>query len=246
MITVTIIFLFLSFMGLYRRKDFIVEGNEEGDTEWEKKDLVDFYYGNVTFPKDRFPVADNYMPSLHRCISVGEAFGGAYLVNSKFVLQRKTDYDLKTAFGEMASFIIYRFRDNPFKDIEGTLMQSMDVLDFSVIHLSPYERLIERYSATLSATNKSRLDLSEIRYATQYIKSQTMQLLTKGMVSTRMKIEYQQTVVLIPFLGNHQGDGHSAIQNRRMYLQACFWSFYLYYEHIVIGVALQEDEEYIR
>jgi hypothetical protein len=244
MINRIIVLLFLSLMGWGSLENRVAEGSMEGyESDREKQDLVDFYYGNATFPKDRFPAADNYMPSLHRCISVGEAFGGAYLVNSKFVLQRKTDYDLKTAFGEMASFIIYRFKDNPFKDVEGTLMQSMDVLDFSVIHLSPYERLIERY---ISAPNSSRLELSEIRYATQYVKSQTMQLLTKGLVSTRTKIEYQQTVVLIPFLGNHQGDGHSAIQNRRMYLQACFWSFYLYYEHVVIGVALKEDEDYIR
>ena len=54
----------------------------------------------------------------------------------------------------MASFIMM----SPRKPTNGTILQSLDVLDFSVVHLSAYERLKRRWRKVLPdfINNKSK------------------------------------------------------------------------------------------
>jgi hypothetical protein len=54
---------------------------------------------------------------------------------------------------EMGSFIYLDQRGQPHND-PGKIIQTLDVLDFSVIHLSAYERSIKRYMKAVSSLKK--------------------------------------------------------------------------------------------
>ncbi len=46
----------------------------------------------------------------------------------------------------------------------------------------------------------------------------------------------------MPWLGSDHGAGHSKVQNRLLYIQACFWSFYEDFPHIVAAVKTVKDQ----
>jgi hypothetical protein len=52
--------------------------------------------------------------------------------------------------------IIFTYQKSRFPKTAGGVVQSLDMLDFSVIHLSAYERLLKRHSKMLSR----KLDLN--------------------------------------------------------------------------------------
>jgi hypothetical protein len=102
---------------------------------------------------------DRRFPELHRCYDTGEAYSAAYLITKEHLLQTKTSYNL-TWFVlnsflplliccrvncEMGS-IIFTYQKSRAPKSPGGVVQSLDLLDFSVIHLSAYERLIKRHS----------------------------------------------------------------------------------------------------
>ena len=60
-----------------------------------------------------------------------------------------TDYNLTWVNCEMASFIMMNGRATPSRNVNGSLVQSLDVLDFSVLHLSAYERLQRRWDKSI-------------------------------------------------------------------------------------------------
>ncbi|RYH05964.1 hypothetical protein EON65_43475 [archaeon] len=82
---------------------------------------------------------------LHRCRDAGEAYAAAYLIHKEHLIHHKTEYHLKWVNCEMASFIMMHARAHPHRAINGSVLQTVDVLDFSVIHLSTYERLLNRW-----------------------------------------------------------------------------------------------------
>lgn len=227
-----------------RESVVIIYNATKAAEEQEYYDVRDFMRHDKVFPVSKFPKADHAMPSLHRCMTSGEAFSGAYLVTATHFLKQYTDYNLNLTYAEMASFMMFRTKDHPFRDIVGTMMQSMDVLDFAVLHLSPYERLLDRYNGIIDI-QKENITQKMIEVAL-HMKQKTIHLLKNARSQYRNNIAYDQTLVIIPYLGTHIGDGHSSLAYRKLYLQACVWSFALYYDHIVIGVANKEDEAYIR
>ena len=137
----------------------------------------------------------------------------------------------------------------------GTIIQTLDVLDFSVIHLSVYERLQRKYVKTLINVDKS---LEPIDKSTQFLKELVVNRKsrrnddhirdpnTHEYLKNHTKYYLNKTVAIMPFLGSDMGAGHSVLSNRYKYLHTCFWSVYSYFPHVVISVKTQVDYDYIK
>ena len=144
----------------------------------------------------------------------------------------------------MASFIHMKDSNNFFKnpDGKGMIIQSLDVLDFSVIHLSTYERSNRKYMRELWSNKEERkTEWSKIAPVIETAKL----LEQKNKYKTHNWIpEANRTVVVMPFLGGAMGAGHSELGNRFEYLKACFWSLYEFFPHITIGVKTHDDVDW--
>ena len=95
-------------------------------------------------------------------------------------------------------------------------MQSLDVLDFSVIHLSAFERSSRKYRAELW---KSKTDqkvkwakIDAVIAASQALEHRVSPLRTLRNIT--YSNEARRTVVVMPFLGGAMGAGHSELGNR--------------------------------
>jgi hypothetical protein len=96
---------------------------------------------------------------LHLCNAVFEAYSASYLTTKSHILEIPSEtYNLTWVNCEMASFIHMKesskFYATP--DASGIIVQSLDVLDFSVIHLSAFERSSKRYRGKLWAKEQDR------------------------------------------------------------------------------------------
>lgn len=150
----------------------------------------------------------------------------------------------------MASFIHMKesakFYRSP--NHHGIIMQSLDVLDFSVIHLSAYERSSLKHKNLIWKTEKERKtqwsNIDPVIHAGKQLEA----LNNPKKKSVHRKINYspeaQATVVVMPFLGGAMGAGHSKLGNRFEYLKTCFWSLYEFFPNIVISVTRQADVDW--
>ena len=73
---------------------------------------------------------------LHKCRDVGEAYSASYLITKEHLLYQFTGYNLTWVNCEMGSFIMMNQRAQPDRNVNGSVTQTLDVLDFSIIHLS--------------------------------------------------------------------------------------------------------------
>ena len=186
---------------------------------------------------------------LHLCNSVFEAYSASYLTTKAHMIDVESEkYNLTWVNCEMASFIHMRHSPNFMSNAEGKgmIMQSLDVLDFSVIHLSAFERSSRRWKDKLWFTPKERKtawhNIDEVKET-----AQVLERLVNPKVTGKKLIyspEALKTVVVMPFLGGAMGAGHSELGNRFEYLKACFWSFYEFVPNIVAGVSRQEDVDW--
>jgi hypothetical protein len=130
----------------------------------------------------------------------------------------------------------------------GVIIQSLDVLDFSVIHLSAYERSSLKHKNLIwSSETDRRRQWSNIDPVIEAGKQLELLNNPKKRSSSR-NIQYspeaKDTVVVMPFLGGAMGAGHSKLGNRFEYLKTCFWSLYEFFPNIVISVTRQEDVDW--
>ena len=95
-------------------------------------------------------------------------------------------------------------------------MQSLDVLDFSVIHLSAFERSSRKYRTELWKTKVdqkvqwAKIDavvMTALALESRVSPSKTLRNITYSS-------EAKRTVVVMPFLGGAMGAGHSELGNR--------------------------------
>ena len=134
---------------------------------------------------------------------------------------------------------LYNFRTNA--SAEGIAVMSLDVLDYSVIHLSAYERSNRKFIMRLKKLddNFDENNIDIVKTAGRFIKQQDPSF---QHVDPRAK----QTVALMPFLGVNMGAGHSVLSNRYEYLKVCFWSVHQVFPHIVVGVLSQNDVDWLK
>lgn len=186
---------------------------------------------------------------LHLCNSVFEAYSASYLTTREHMLDVKSeDYNLTWVNCEMASFIHMKHSNNFYKNPHGRgmIMQSLDVLDFSVIHLSAFERSSRRWKDKLWSTLKERKTAWHNIDAVKHTAKVLEEMLNPKLSGRKLvwSPEAKKTVVVMPFLGGAMGAGHSELGNRFEYLKACFWSFYEFIPNIVAGVSRQEDVDW--
>lgn len=191
---------------------------------------------------------DSRYMRFYKCRDSGEAYSAAYLTTKEHLLNQFTGYNLTWVNCEMGSFIMMESKKE-----NGSMVQSLDVLDFSVVHLSAYERLKRRWRKVLPdfINNKSKNkrdwetgSITEIVKATKILRERAEIMREEGTpLSTP---EVNRTVAIMPFLGAENGAGHSKLDNRYEYLKACFWSLYAAIPNIVAAVKNNADYEYAR
>lgn len=182
--------------------------------------------------------------SLHKCVDIGETFGGAFLVTREHLIQHPLSLNLSNVNCEAGSTNIADHGVDPTATI-GLIIQSMDVLDYSVIHLSAYERAQRKWTKTVTTTEAD--EENHVREVLQKliarIKDRTQTLLA---LDYNYSNYFRRTVVIMPFLGFDVGYGNSKPTNRFLYLHACFWSIYAHTSNIVIYVMNIKDYAYAK
>lgn len=120
----------------------------------------------------------------------------------------------------MGSFIMVSQRSNPDLNVNGSMTQSLDVLDFGVVHLSWYERLQKKYAKVVTAKKKSstlvvnrkETSLAAIEAVVETLKLRALEMRKKD--SPFAVPELNRTLAVMPFLGSDMGAGHSKLTNR--------------------------------
>jgi hypothetical protein len=172
---------------------------------------------------------------LHKCKDAGEAYAASYLITREHLIYQFTGLNLSWVNCEMGSFIMMNQRAEPKRNVNGSMTQSLDVLDFSVIHLSWYERLQKRHfkgienlinrnetrgvdlkSVKGSKNNKNQFkidaNLNDIEGAMHLLKDRALKL--RNLFLPSKVPELNRTVAVMPFLGADMGAGHSKLTNR--------------------------------
>jgi hypothetical protein len=127
----------------------------------------------------------------------------------------------------------------------GTVIQSLDVLDYSVIHLSAYERSLRKYHRYIKSI-KYPHSIEVMENVTKVMLENVQKQTTAAHPTQERSLEMKRTLVVMPFLGTGMGSGHSVLANRYVYLKTCFWSFYADYNSIVVGVTSEADYNYCK
>lgn len=205
----------------------------------------DGYYSSElvehTSNRRQLNIAETRPYKLHKCKDGGEVYSASYLITREHLVYQFTEYNLTWVNCEMGSFIMMNGRADPFRNGNGSLLQSIDVLDFSVIHLSAYERLLLRWARSAPEINADKNNIQPVVDASILIKEYALKL--RKMPPAHPALN--RTVVIMPYLGVDRGAGHSKLFNRQIYLNACFWSFYAFYPYIVAGVKSAKDRDYL-
>lgn len=177
----------------------------------------------------------------HKCINAGEVYSAAYLISKEHLIHQHTAYNLTWVNCEMGSFIMMNQRADPKKNVNGSLIQALDVLDFSVIHLSWFERLQRRHR---TKSPKGADPIQSIIDSAKLLRERALMLRNPNIPMAVP--ELNRTVAIMPFLGSENGAGHSKLGNRLQYLHACFWSIYAEFPHVVAAVKNTKDESFAR
>ena len=131
------------------------------------------------------------------------------------------------------------------REVPGMMLQSLDVLDFGVVHLSWYERTQRRYKLPIR-NQPDKDNLAAIMNSTHFLKEYALLRRQNSTTSPPVTAYLNRTVVIMPFLGSTVGDGNSKPENRFSYLHACFWGFYAEIPHIVAVVMNERDALFAR
>lgn len=174
--------------------------------------------------------------TFHRCYDEGEAYAASFLTTTKHIKSRELgSYSAKKITTELASFVMIETRqaEKRLDGAGGAMIRTRDMLDFCVIHVSAMERThrMERkghLSGPLLRNLKKLADDQRARYGASN--------------------SHSKTLAIMPWVGTaHARDvGNSDVSNRRIYLEASFWSVVRTYQHVVIGCCFKEDVETIR
>lgn len=176
----------------------------------------------------------------HICRDAGEAYSASYLITKHYLLERNTVYNLTWVNCEMASFIMMNQNGVHGNNKSGTIVQSLDVLDFSVIHLSAFERLEKRHSYRFPKGKRHSHTMPVMQRLSEYS--------NKHYRNTVHNYSYNQlrTVAIMPFAGNVMGSGHSNLGNRYEYLRSCLLSVAEHIPNIIVSVLSKVDYDFVR
>jgi predicted ATP-grasp superfamily ATP-dependent carboligase len=143
---------------------------------------------------------------LHLCNGVFEAYSASYLTTRAHMMHVSSEsYNLTWVNCEMASFIHMKegksFFSNPYA--EGMIVQALDVLDFSVIHLSAYERSSKKYKHLIwntKADQKTKwTKIEPVKEVARLLELKNNP--QKSAKNITWSEEAKNTVIIMPFLG---------------------------------------------
>lgn len=218
-------------------------------------DTIKNIYENENLPlpdmSDQLFINEKEDLKLYANMDSFESYGAAYIIHKEFYTYHNRSsyrFNLSMVNCEMAS--LFYFKNDIFRvkipEKSNMILQTLDLLDFSVLHLSAYERKVKTHVSLLGKKD-SRIKLRN--YNINIIKNYKHYY--EGIVRDGLEDKSYQyhpkanrTIVVMPFLGHSYGAGHSDLSNRFYYLYSCFWSFYEYYPNIAIFVKLQEDYDW--
>jgi hypothetical protein len=157
---------------------------------------------------DNQPVPDSELPAgivnqsheernylkLHRCRDGGEAYSASYLTTKQHIIEHNTFYNLTWVNCEMGSFIMM----SPTKKI-GAVIQTLDVLDFSVVHLSAYERLQRRWHKLIGRGHNIKPVIDSVGLI------RNRSLLLRESDTPSAVPEVLRTIAIMPFLASENG-----------------------------------------
>ncbi len=170
----------------------------------------------------------------HRCFDEGEAYSGSLLITAEHMLE--TNLSNARVTTELASFVFMETRKvSKFKAEIGAVIQTRDVLDLSVIHLSAYERSLR----SLGMNDVSGPAIDRIRRVARAQQK-------NARMSGKHTLFLDRTLVVMPWAGLSKGVGNSKLGLRKIYLKACFWSFYAVYDNIVIAVSSEDEADIVK
>lgn len=179
-------------------------------------------------------IAEN--TTFHQCYDEGEAYAASFLTTVEHLSSRNfASYTAKRTT-ELASFIMVETRPTEKRraDAAGTMMRTRDMLEFAVIHMSAIERThrMERkgYLSERFLMNEFKEIATDQRVRHDSVRSSSHSA--------------SKTLAIMPWVGTyHRGDvGNSDVINRRIYLEASFWSIVgVGYQNVVIGCCFKED-----
>ena len=146
------------------------------------------------------------------CKNEGEAYSASYLITAEHLRLHPTvtEYNLSLANTELASFLVMNTkgsRKNLDVKRSGTIMQSLDLLDLSVIHLSAYERLQRRYGYKAENSDTPKL----LENTTSMLKIRASSRIAK---SDDLQQKLNRTLAILPWLGSEIGVGNSKLTYR--------------------------------
>ena len=152
-------------------------------------------------------------PKFHKCVDLGEAYSAAYLTTKVHLMMTNIWRNYSWVSCEMASTImlstakrsmkvkLQKFRENP--DEKGIAIMSLDILDFSIVHLSAYERLQRKYKKKLKLESDSNIAL--IQTVTSLLKNESVRSHDTRYNERKMPQWAWETVTVMPFLGVNMG-----------------------------------------
>ena len=207
--------------------------------------------------------ADAERLRFHRCFDEGEAYSASFLITKDHFLHflsKPIDLSSTHMSMESASFMFMETRKATKQTAEkGAILQTLDMLDLSVVHLSAYERSLRAHDMSTKkgpAVDRLHRLANSLQQPILLGRGNSSavgdQLLHRHAVSAaamqpRIDSPFAQTLVLLPWAGSHLGVGNSQLSLRQVYLRICFWSFYRHYgNNIVIGVASQKDADIVQ
>jgi hypothetical protein len=181
--------------------------------------------------------------NFHRCFDEGEQYAAAWLITKEHLLKHPMSYNLTTSNTELASFIMFDTNAKQGQIRSGTMIQALDVMDFSVIHLSAYERLLRRHRIAGDENLQAMGHAADRLKGGYYNNTFGARVIDQSLYNNDARLN--KTVVIFPWLGSETGAGNSKVTNRFKYLDACFWSFYAYMPHVVVAVKSKKDLLYV-
>lgn len=190
--------------------------------------------------RNQSPEEAKYL-KFHKCMQADAAYGAAYLMTKDHLLQTNILWpNLTTINCEWATFLVTAWNADPaVNDVPGTILMTLDVLDFGVIHLSWFERLQFRHLENITSP-----DLFPIKRASHLLRHRALKRRhTHASYSPRAN----RTIALMPFFAAGTGDlGNSRKEGRFAYTPPCFWSLFHEFPNIAIFVANDQDEASVR
>jgi hypothetical protein len=187
----------------------------------------------------------------HRCFDEGEAYSASFLISREHFLLAPEIVLNKTSHTsiESATFMFMETRkESKFteENIPGAIIQTLDVLDFSVIHLSAYERSLKHKKMKFIGPIIDRIENVANNLEKNYNRIKSIGITIPKSYNELIN-ELDQTLVLLPYAGKHIGVGNSELKMRSTYLKASFYSFSKFYQNnVIIAVNNIEDAEYIK